>query len=1069
MRTPLRWTLFLALLGLMIMSYGCQKASKESGDEAPQAQAEKKEEAAAAEQDRATSGEAAPEPSLAQDPAEELEEMGDIDLAKDAEGKADSSLEPAKTSAVAGKKKGKKDKNDDEDEEKDKKTWKRSELIPNTAQISVGDDEKLPLEGMDVRLEVDGGRARVLLDFYFFNDHQRQLEGSFKLRLPSGASPHFLAFGGMTAVNEQNPNDPQFIEPSQKVAQLQEDAVLEARDSSWNKPKVARMVQREKAAIAYQETVRRRVDPALMEWAGPGIFSARLFPLAPGQMHRVTLSYDMDLTWIDQDAVLNFDMPELSRSRLELAVKEIAGVELAVSPEAQYDSYGKLRVYRYEGLSKSSLELRQKGLSDALLVDSDAAGDFFAADFKPKLPSAEAKTGGYAVFALDTSLSSNPDRFNIWLELTKQVLDNNRDSIKHFNVLYFNVETRWWQRQWVENTPEQVEALLLDANTLELEGASDIGAALSTVAHPDWLQLGGLLWYDVFFMSDGASTWGESDKFRLTAALEGGLAHAFYAYQTGMSGTDSAFLQHLTRESGGALFSVTGESEIAAASTAHRKRPWTLTKVSVKAGETAGEDLLLAGRPTAIYPGQRLRMVGRGKLEGPATVSLELWQDGESITVDTQLNHTINSFMAPRIYGEVAVGQLEEFGSSTIDLSTAYARHFKVTGASASLLMLETEADYERFNIVPKDDAAAVAQQPVAKVIAEVMAQVGELLGDPKVAFFDLIAKLEANPALAFSLPQDTKAALRGLPAEAFAVPVVPLVTKGYRVGDLDKSIASSLASRSFTYDSVVDDANKRYKEYGPQDALKGLSNLIENNPGDSVLARDVAFQAMEWKLDDQAFYLLRRVAASRPYEPQTYHAIAQSLAALGKTDLAMAYYEIALAGSWDLRFGEFKKIATLEYLHLLGDVEQGKLKTQAGLFAAQRAAALRQQSQFKEADLLIVIAWNTDNTDVDLHVIEPTGEECYYGHRETRIGGQLTQDVTQGYGPEMYTLAKAVAGKYEVRAKYFASDANRMSARTKVYATLYEDWGRENERVTRKVVTLAYGKDMHDLLTIKR
>ena len=32
-----------------------------------------------------------------------------------------------------------------------------------------------------------------------------------------------------------------------------------------------------------------------------------------------------------------------------------------------------------------------------------------------------------------------------------------------------------------------------------------------------------------------------------------------------------------------------------------------------------------------------------------------------------------------------------------------------------------------------------------------------------------------------------------------------------------------------------------------------------------------------------------------------------------------------------------------------------------------------------------------------DLHVIEPTGEECMYSHRNTRIGGSLSRDFTKG------------------------------------------------------------------------
>ena len=40
---------------------------------------------------------------------------------------------------------------------------------------------------------------------------------------------------------------------------------------------------------------------------------------------------------------------------------------------------------------------------------------------------------------------------------------------------------------------------------------------------------------------------------------------------------------------------------------------------------------------------------------------------------------------------------------------------------------------------------------------------------------------------------------------------------------------------------------------------------------------------------------------------------------------------------------------------------------------------------------------------------------------------------------------------------------------RTKVYATIYEGWGTPQERVTEKVVALEYGKDKHDLATVRR
>ena len=83
-------------------------------------------------------------------------------------------------------------------------------------------------------------------------------------------------------------------------------------------------------------------------------------------------------------------------------------------------------------------------------------------------------------------------------------------------------------------------------------------------------------------------------------------------------------------------------------------------------------------------------------------------------------------------------------------------------------------------------------------------------------------------------------------------------------------------------------------------------------------------------------------------------------------------------------------------------------------------------------------------------------------------MGGALTQDVTTGYGPEMYTLPSAKPGTYRVRVNYFADDVSRATTRTKVYATIYQKWGSPQEEVIRKVVSLTTGKEMHDIAIIK-
>jgi uncharacterized protein YfaP (DUF2135 family) len=155
--------------------------------------------------------------------------------------------------------------------------------------------------------------------------------------------------------------------------------------------------------------------------------------------------------------------------------------------------------------------------------------------------------------------------------------------------------------------------------------------------------------------------------------------------------------------------------------------------------------------------------------------------------------------------------------------------------------------------------------------------------------------------------------------------------------------------------------------------------------------------------------------------------------------------------------------------VHLLRRIAAGQLSTSLRDFALRRLEELEKEFRPAKADLVVMITWNTDNTDVDLHVFEPTGEECFYSNRTTKIGGEITQDVTRGYGPEMYVLPKAAPGKYRIQAHYYASDRNRASARSKVQALIFEDWGTPSQKVHDKVITLEIGKDKHDLAEIVR
>lgn len=101
---------------------------------------------------------------------------------------------------------------------------------------------------------------------------------------------------------------------------------------------------------------------------------------------------------------------------------------------------------------------------------------------------------------------------------------------------------------------------------------------------------------------------------------------------------------------------------------------------------------------------------------------------------------------------------------------------------------------------------------------------------------------------------------------------------------------------------------------------------------------------------------------------------------------------------------------------------------------------------------LKIILMWDTDGTDIDLHVVEPDGEECYYGYRNTSTGGSLDVDIVDGYGPEIYTRSTPLKGNYTIRVKYYSDNGY---PQTMVTVYLVIDEGTERERIIKRETML--------------
>ena len=106
--------------------------------------------------------------------------------------------------------------------------------------------------------------------------------------------------------------------------------------------------------------------------------------------------------------------------------------------------------------------------------------------------------------------------------------------------------------------------------------------------------------------------------------------------------------------------------------------------------------------------------------------------------------------------------------------------------------------------------------------------------------------------------------------------------------------------------------------------------------------------------------------------------------------------------------------------------------------------------------DIRIIMNWNLMDVDLDLHIIEPTGEECYYAHKTTEAGASFSKDFTQGYGPEQYLIRNAVKGKYKIKTNYFGESELTENGPATVMVEIYTT---KAGKTTRVLKTIQLGK----------
>jgi hypothetical protein len=960
--------------------------------------------------------------------------------------------------------------------------WHRDRSRPTFARVYIGDGNSLELVSLHVNVTIEGPRARTVVDHIFRNPHDRQLEGTFEYPLPSGASPcYFAMFLGQTRnampalFGRRGDNVPL---PPEALARMPPAELVKHIDTAdWGRLQEGRIVSKQKALETYEEVVRGRIDPALLEYAGGNTFSGRVFPIPPRGYNRVILAYEELLPFAQEQMIYRFPLPgcKLNEMQFRLQTEAAECLQPAFLPKdaAKEESGGRLtftRTWKDSNPQGDVVFACTPAHPDVQAV-SGRQGDngprYVYARLRPALKTvANGKPfASRAVFLLDTSLSEHPNRFAVNMKLLRRILETDSD-IKHFNILTFNVGAAWVDSQsFFENTSAGREKALKKLDGIVLEGATDISCALDKLAAPGFdLAEGTPL--NVFLLSDGHITWGESDVAALVARFEQHCPYPtrFHSYRTGLGEENSELFEALTRRGGG-VFQCYSEMEVAAAAKAHRSQCLRFQRVRFVGGPQAS-DVLVSGRRAAVYPGGELVVAARFNGTGRTTVMLEGEFAGQKVVQEFPLEVRSDSELAPRAWAEIAVASLLALHDSNFDaLVTAYCQQFGIVSRVASFLVLENEADYKRFNL--EEERGKTVAADLGDFLAETWSQLGKRVPAAK-AFEHFLNQVDKRVNL-LNGPESAhvKQLLAALTEEDFELP------SGSIRGGLvyRKDVAGYLGDRERDCRNVavyLQEARRRAEADDVDGAVRVLSSIIEEYPSRGDALRLVGYRLLDLQQPAQAARLFSQAQKQRPFEPHSYRDLAHALEHCGQYGLAALNYEIILAGTWHNRFRqELKLVAGEEYAHMMQEaIRRHRVSSRLGnLFGERLEQMARPQPK---SDLRVTISWNTDATDVDLWVIEPDGTKCFYQHNRTQNGGELSQDQTQGYGPERYQIAKAQPGTYTVLVHYYSVNPNLLGGETHVSVTVTRFAGTPQEKTERHTVILKQHNQQVEVCKVK-
>ena len=925
-------------------------------------------------------------------------------------------------------------------------------------------EQPVELRSLDIQVRISGVFAETTQTLRIYNPNTRDLEGQVCFPLPDGAvvCGYALDVGGKLVDG--------VVVPKQEARRI-----LEAEE-------------------------RKGVDPGLVEHVQGNIYRTRVYPIAANNSRTIRVTYVSDLTLDGNDAAYHLPLQH-AQHLADVSLR----IEIAQSP---------VEPILTGGIGNMALRhAHYCWVAEATLVKGTPTEDLQIR--LPKLPDTfstfEKTQNGETFFCISAKLSSPetqqqnwiPKRVGIAWDASGSRIDNIERDLSLLSALF----TRWPTtridlvifRDIVDGTPQTFDLgrdegnkLLQLLRDLPYDGATQ----LSALNFANWAHEDTEAW---FLFSDGLAT--------VNSTLPVITGKKLVTVNSAVH-CNTSLLSYLAEQSGGLHINLLRtNSEAASAQICQRVEPVAIS-----------QQLGCESTYVSNYS-KRFRVIGRLIAAEGSVLCTGHGAPAEAFLL--RQHEASEGFLIARAWAGIESRTVALSSGEGSDQLVMLGRTYGLVTPGTSLLVLESLAQYLEYNIEPPASLTEMRQEfhrisasrsheknkhendhlNIVLQGWEARVRWWETKFDYNISKKELLAQkiAEQSDSSHLSLPEFVRSsAPRRSPAdtqvyksrsismaeEERSTAGGSLPTEGVStpLGSAPASIAIQPWSPDTPYLRLIQGAQgdpayliylQQRKSYAtspsffldcgdyflkqelPVYGLRILSNLLEQRLDDAALMRIYGWRLQQAGHLDPAVEIFERILTQRKDEPQSYRDLALALAERWERSghprdviRAMELLYAVILKEWD-RFPEIEIIALMELNRLIQ-----LSKTKDILIPEQIERRLQRHL---DLDVRISLSWDADLTDVDLHVFEPSGEHAYYGHKQTEMGGLVSRDFTQGYGPEEYVIKRAMPGKYIIKAHYYGSHQQTLCGPCTVTATVFTNFGRATEK--KQTLTLRLDK----------